>query len=396
MSGVSAGALAALLAAGSAWPAGASAAPQGANPAPPEWLLSRSAPAALPVPSRQPPLPTVAPLRHVLPADLVAVSATSLPSRALTAIRRLHNVRGAAAVDAAQVQVNGKFVAVLGVNPSQFRPFAAKLTARDTGFWRSVAGGKLGISYTMGKQDKLPAGSSAVVAGRHVETLPVGRLGTVGIGGIDAVISDTVAGSLGFPERNAFVISAPKARFSALAKRIHKLLPDSATVEVIASQPIPSGSGAASTPASPAQPSISGLVTLTQVRTMLSAAESRIGDPYVWGAAGPDAFDCSGLVQWSFRQAGIVMPRVAADQARTGPSVPVSQLQPGDLLFYHTDPTAPDYISHVAIYLGGGRMLQAPQTGMDVEIVPADLGSGFAGAVRVSPTTAAQAAATSV
>src|SRR6202008_387562 len=114
------------------------------------------------------------------------------------------------------------------------------------------------------------------------------------------------------------------------------------------------------------------------------AALSRRGLPYVWGGAGPNSFDCSGLVQWSFAQAGIVMPRVAADQALSGPAVPVSQLAPGDLLFYHTDPTAPDYISHVAIYLGGGKMIQAPQPGMNVEIVPVDVGSGFAGAIDVS------------
>ena len=72
-------------------------------------------------------------------------------------------------------------------------------------------------------------------------------------------------------------------------------------------------------------------------------------------------------------RAGIQMPRVAADQARTGPAVPVSQLQPGDLLFYHTDPTDPGYISHVAIYLGNDEMLQAPHTGENVEVVPADL-----------------------
>jgi cell wall-associated NlpC family hydrolase len=147
---------------------------------------------------------------------------------------------------------------------------------------------------------------------------------------------------------------------------------------------------------SPGQQSVSGLVTLTEVRAFLSAALSRVGMPYVWGAAGPRAFDCSGLVQWSFAQAGVVMPRVAADQALTGPSVPVKDLQPGDLLFYHTDPTAPDYISHVAIYLGGGKMEQAPEPGENVEIVPVDLGSGFAGAIEVSPKVAAQVAATSV
>jgi cell wall-associated NlpC family hydrolase len=102
------------------------------------------------------------------------------------------------------------------------------------------------------------------------------------------------------------------------------------------------------------------------------------------------------LVQWSLARAGVVMPRVAVDQARTGPQVPVSLLQPGDLLFYHTDPTAPTYISHVAIYLGKGLMIQAPEPGMNVQIVPADFGSGFAGAVRVYPRVAAAVAANPV
>jgi len=120
---------------------------------------------------------------------------------------------------------------------------------------------------------------------------------------------------------------------------------------------------------------------------------SRRGMPYVWGAAGPRSFDCSGLVQWSFAQAGITMPRVAADQALSGPAVQVSQLQPGDLLFYHTDQTDPTYISHVAMYLGNGWMIQAPEPGMDVEVVPADFGTEFAGAIRVSPARAASVAA---
>jgi cell wall-associated NlpC family hydrolase len=135
-----------------------------------------------------------------------------------------------------------------------------------------------------------------------------------------------------------------------------------------------------------------GLLSAAQDSTFLRAAVSRLGLPYLWGGAGPAAFDCSGLVQWSLAQAGVVMPRVAADQARTGPAVPVSALQPGDLLFYHTDPTAPDYISHVAIYLGHGQMIQAPQPGMNVEIVPVDLGGDFAGAVAVSPAVAAAVA----
>ena len=130
-------------------------------------------------------------------------------------------------------------------------------------------------------------------------------------------------------------------------------------------------------------------MTTGQLLAALRAAESARGRPYVWGAAGPASFDCSGLVQWAFAQAGVSMPRVAADQARTGPAVPVSQLVPGDLLFYHTDPTDPGYISHVAIYLGNGWMIQAPQPGMDVQVVPVSFGSQFAGAIRVYPQVAA-------
>ena len=350
----------------------------------------------MPSPSTAPALPRVAPLRHLTPADLVAVSAHSLPASALAAIRHLHGVHAALAVDAAQVRVNGKFVAVLGVDASRFRSFAAKPTARHTVFWRSVAAGSLGISWTMGKQDKLPTDTPVTVAGQHVVTLKIGEVGTVGIGGIDAVVSDAAADSLGFPENNAIVINATKkTNFATLAKRIKKVLPNTAAVDQVAVQPSQPASGTAP-PTTNSPPLVTGLLTLTQLRTVLSAAESRVGMPYVWGAAGPTSFDCSGLVQWSFRQAGIVMPRVAADQARTGPSVAVKDLQPGDLLFYHTDPTAPGYISHVAMYVGNGRMIQAPEPGMNVEIVPVDLGDGFAGAIEVSPTTAAQVAATSV
>jgi cell wall-associated NlpC family hydrolase len=360
------------------------------------WLLGRTAPALLPEPTA-PPVNTdayVAPLRHVLPVDVVAVSAVTLPAAAVRKVRGLSGVRAVEAVDAARVRVNGRFAAVLGVNPSSFRRFAAKPTAKDSAFWRSVEGGGLGLSYEMGKQDNLPTGTPVMVAGRSVQTMRVGKFGTVGIGGVDAVITDRAARALGFPVRNALVISAPTAHFAKLTREIKKALPHSTQVDQLVVQTVQGGSSSA--PAGSVQPTAGGLASAAVIHAMLVAAVSRLGMPYVWGANGPTSFDCSGLVQWSFAQAGVVMPRVAADQARTGPSVPVSQLAAGDLLFYHTDPTAPGYISHVAIYLGGGKMIQAPEPGMDVEVVPVDLGSGFAGAVDVSPAIAAQAAATSV
>jgi peptidoglycan DL-endopeptidase CwlO len=400
VSALALGAIATLLVTAAAWPPASHVTVlDSASPVVRAWLLSRSAPFTMPPPEGQAPAASaVAPVRHLRPVDLVAVSAKPLPARALAAVRRLHGVRAAQAVDAARVQVNGEYVAVLGVVPSQFREFAAKPTAEDTAFWRNVAAGGLGLSYTMGQQDKLPAGSLAKVAGRRLESLRVGRLGTVGIGGVDAVVSDAVARSLGFPVKNAIVISAaPQANFATLAKRVKAKLPHAAAVDQMAFQVRTPSTGTLTTVTTAGSGEApAGLVTSRVVRAMLSAALSRVGMPYVWGAAGPRAFDCSGLVQWSFAQAGVVMPRVAAEQALTGPAVPVSRLEPGDLLFYHTDPTAPGYISHVAIYLGDGKMIQAPETGMDVEVVPVVIGSEFAGAVDVSPRVAAEVAGSTV
>ncbi|MBO0817621.1 MAG: C40 family peptidase, partial [Actinobacteria bacterium] len=416
------GVLTAALVVAASWPAAASAGIHttspgpGASPAPAPtaqpWLLGHTTPTLLNPRAAYAPVVTAAkvtPLRHVLPADIVAVSATPLPAKAVRKVRKLSGVRAVEAVDAARVKVNGKFAAILGVDPSSFRRFAAKPTAKDNAFWRSVENGNLGVSFEMGKQDKLPTGTAVTVNGRQPLTMHVGDFGTVGIGGVDAVITDDVARSLGFPVGNAIVISAaPSAKFTKLTHKIKKLLPHAAHVQQLVVQ-VPgtpatgsatattgSGPAAGSAPAGSVVPVTGGLVSSAVLRTMLLAAESRLGMPYVWGANGPKSFDCSGLVQWSFAQAGVIMPRVAADQARTGPAVPISRLAAGDLLFYHTDPTAPGYISHVAIYLGHGKMIQAPQPGMNVEVVPVDLGSGFAGAIDVSPAVAAQVAGTSV
>ncbi|HEY2579397.1 MAG TPA: C40 family peptidase [Streptosporangiaceae bacterium] len=340
--------------------------------------------------------PTVAPLGALRPADLLVVAPRSLPRTTVAAIARLGGVTGVQSIDAARVRVNGKFAAVLGVDPSTFRSFAARPTAEAGRLWQSVADGSIAVSYTMGKLDRLPLGGMVSVAGVKQEKLRVGSFATVGITGVDAVVSGSVARSLGFPAGNAIVVSAPHDRFSALMKRIARVIPKDAAAEPLVSQIDASGtSGAAGVISGLSAREINGYPTLTsaQLSTMLNAALSRRGLPYVWGGSGPRVFDCSGLVKWSFAQAGIVMPRVAADQALTGPAVPLSEAGPGDLLFYHTDPTDPHYISHVAIYLGHGMMIQAPEPGLDVEVVPVVLGPEFAGAVRVDPQIAASVAA---
>ncbi|QRP44202.1 C40 family peptidase [Amycolatopsis sp. FDAARGOS 1241] len=108
----------------------------------------------------------------------------------------------------------------------------------------------------------------------------------------------------------------------------------------------------------------------------VDAALSRLGDAYVWGATGPSTFDCSGLMQWAYRQAGISLPRSSREQSTFGTPVARSQLQPGDLVFYYTP------VSHVGMYIGDGKMVHAPTTGDVVKISP--LQSQYVGARRVS------------
>ena len=109
----------------------------------------------------------------------------------------------------------------------------------------------------------------------------------------------------------------------------------------------------------------------------LRLAMTKIGRPYVWGAAGPNAFDCSGLVMWAYKQVGISLPHYTGSQWNAGTHISRSQLQPGDLVFFYSD------LHHVGLYVGNGKMLHAPQTGDVVKIAPI-AGRPFAGAVRVA------------
>ncbi|MCP2299698.1 NlpC/P60 family protein [Nocardia amikacinitolerans] len=96
----------------------------------------------------------------------------------------------------------------------------------------------------------------------------------------------------------------------------------------------------------------------------LAAGLTRVGDPYVWGATGPDKFDCSGLVQWAFKQVGKNVPRTSSAQASYGTPVSKENMQPGDVVFFYSD------ISHVGIYAGNGLMLHASTFGVPVAVAP--------------------------
>ncbi|MET7753332.1 NlpC/P60 family protein [Streptomyces sp. NPDC005389] len=97
------------------------------------------------------------------------------------------------------------------------------------------------------------------------------------------------------------------------------------------------------------------------------AARSAVGKPYVWGATGPSAFDCSGLMVWSYGKAGISLPRTSSAQRYAGRQVPLSQAQPGDLVTYRGD------ASHVGIYAGNGQVIHAPYPGARVRYDPVNM-----------------------
>lgn len=103
----------------------------------------------------------------------------------------------------------------------------------------------------------------------------------------------------------------------------------------------------------------------------MAFAKRQIGKPYVWGATGPKGYDCSGLQMTSYRHAGLSIPRTSAEQyAGAGTYVPLNRARQGDLLFYASDVSKPSTVYHVAMYVGNGKLLDAPQTGEDVQISP--------------------------
>ncbi|MFE7167342.1 NlpC/P60 family protein [Streptomyces sp. NPDC057616] len=95
----------------------------------------------------------------------------------------------------------------------------------------------------------------------------------------------------------------------------------------------------------------------TKAAKTLAFARAQIGKPYVWGATGPDSYDCSGLTQAAWKAAGVSLPRTTYDQVDAGTTVSLTDAQPGDLIFFYDD------ISHVGIYIGNGMMIHAPKPG---------------------------------
>jgi len=152
-------------------------------------------------------------------------------------------------------------------------------------------------------------------------------------------------------------VAEVQARTAAIAARLQALEPPRVTGGAL-------GSFAATlesvTPAATPPPAASSAVAI---------ASSQIGTAYVFGGDKPGGFDCSGLVQWSYAQLGVSLPRTAAEQGRTGTAVSPADAQPGDLVYF--DKAGP--VDHIGIYAGNGRWVVAPHTGAQVRLEQVDL-----------------------
>ncbi|HEX4247210.1 MAG TPA: NlpC/P60 family protein [Pseudonocardia sp.] len=158
-------------------------------------------------------------------------------------------------------------------------------------------------------------------------------------------------------------LAGPAASVAALAASPlspdHPLQLRAALAAIQPAAPVP-----AVAPPAPAAPPVKIAPPPTTGARALAAALTAKGTPYVWGGTRPGGFDCSGLMLWSFKRAGLTLPRTAAAQSVVGQPVSLANLQPGDLVFFYSP------VSHVGIYVGNGQVLNAPQTGDVVKLSP--------------------------
>ena len=124
--------------------------------------------------------------------------------------------------------------------------------------------------------------------------------------------------------------------------------------------------------------SASATAVSSAAQTAVNTALAQVGDRYVYGATGPNSFDCSGLTSFSYKAAGISLPRTSKAQSTFGTPVSKANLQPGDLVFFYSP------VSHVAMYIGNGQIVHALNSSKPVQVMKLDSMPSYAGARRVA------------
>ena len=161
------------------------------------------------------------------------------------------------------------------------------------------------------------------------------------------------------PGRQADIAQAHRGARALIASTLTAVVLATGTAPALAHSP--QSAHTASVEAAPQR--VPQSMSSSAIEKAIDAAEEQKGKPYAWGGTGPNSFDCSGLVQHSFGQAGVSLPRVAQDQVASGTRLSYADAERGDLLYWTN---GGGHAYHVAIYLGGGRMIDAPGSGRNI------------------------------
>lgn len=235
-------------------------------------------------------------------------------------------------------------------------PNPAEEISQATGAFHLAAADDVLPTLTDGAADTAPPATGADVAAQATQVIPaVPVIPPVGTDGSTATVLGSAMGALpqvlGSANTAQADVLQKAAEAEARAEALKKATAGASVTDVISG--------------------VSGLGGKA-----LAAAQTKLGAPYAWGSSGPNAFDCSGLTSWAFKQAGVSIPRTSAAQSTFGTAVAKKDLQPGDLVFFYQP------VSHVGIYMGGGKILHASTSGEPVKISDMD-SFPYSGARRI-------------
>jgi cell wall-associated NlpC family hydrolase len=158
-------------------------------------------------------------------------------------------------------------------------------------------------------------------------------------------------------QEKARLAAIEKQKQEEAARQAAELARRQAAEQAAAQQESGTGSSSTGSGSSSTSTSTADSTYATKAEKALAFARAQIGKPYVWGATGPDSYDCSGLTQAAWKAAGVTLPRTTYDQVNAGTTVSLADARPGDLVFFYDD------VSHVGVYIGNGMMIHAPKPG---------------------------------
>lgn len=331
----------------------------------------------------------------MLLSSIVASSVSADP--AADALARLNELSRVAeqtteSVLAAQTDLDAKLSAQSAADRRQVTAQAALASARNDQAGYQLAVDEIAAAmYMGGRPDGLSAALTADSPRQLIDELSVQRVMATEMSSrmqafkqanqraVDAAraSSDSAAAARDAAEQAATVRANLQAKQNDLLRQIEQVKAQYAALtpqqQAVLADPGPPPPPAATNPAviamppepfrDAAPPSLNE-ASGGQNSVVVQAALTQLGKPYSWGATGPDAFDCSGLIQWAFLQTGKKLPRTSQALASGGQPVAVENLQPGDIVTFYSD------VSHAGIYIGDGLMVHASTFGTPVKVAP--------------------------